>query len=109
MGTRRAGTELTLIGPPPDSLPVRGRDQLVTEIGMSDGNKHLGPFPGRTADQIDHALLRDNVVGLAAGVRYDIALEMGNDIGTALAILVNEEECMQIKALPPLAMAAPVT
>ena len=58
---------------------------------MGDGNKHLGPFPGRTADQIDHALLRDNVVGLAAGVRYDIALEMGDDIGMAFALLVNEE------------------
>ena len=35
--------------------------------------------------------VRDNVVGLAAGVRYDIALEMGDDIGMAFALLVNEE------------------
>ena len=70
---------------------------------MRDGHERLGALPRAAPGEVDHAVLRGQIIRLRARRRDDIAAEVRQDARVAHAL-----DVMQMNALPPRAMAAPV-
>src|SRR5699024_2048780 len=68
---------LPLVGLSPDAHLLGGSDQLVPELGVSDGDDLLGALPGVQALEVDHAVLGDQVLHGGTGVGADGAVGQG--------------------------------
>ncbi len=68
--------------------------------GVGDGDQQLRPFPGGPAGQVHSAVLGDDVIGLASGVRDNVPGEVGHNSGPADAALVHEGRDHADEGLP---------
>lgn len=78
--------QLTLIGTSPNSLLLRGADQVLTAVRMGNIDDGLCPLPSGQTGQPCHAIFRDHVRRLGSGGGDHVTLsELGQDVGVAHA------------------------
>ena len=79
--------KLSLIGLSPDLLFLGFTDQLISELGMGNGDQFFSSFPGGAAGEVDYAVFGGKEVSLAAGAGDDVAVKVRQDAGTECSVL----------------------
>ena len=99
---------LALGAAPPDLLRLRSPDELVTKIRMCDRDQRLGTLPRAASGEIYHAVLRREVIRCERGDVTMSPPKCGRMREWRTPSLSVKVDVMQMNALPPRAMAAPV-
>ena len=71
---------LPLVGASPDAHLLGVLDQVLTELGMRDGDDLVRTLPGVQALEVDHAVLGDQVLHGGTGVGADGAGGQGGHL-----------------------------